>query len=368
MKALTLACFLGLSFLSSSSYAESMSPDRVRATHQYDPQNDRAVYGGYAYAVEKLRVGALTARTARAEDSEEARTLFARSLKENNGRAVFAADEGSISGFEVASSGKIAVRIVLDEKAEKIGTTGVLLQILDSSGRPVGSPIHDVQDFAWNPSGTQLAYCTGLPDDSRDDFQMTGTWLLDIESGKRTKAFEGGRHVAWANFDGNLYIYEAPTPTLREPRVWRYLVSSGALREAPYYGIDFSPSGNFYFRRKSPNYGRFDLFESRTNTSLLSSSKALAAFVPQVIGWLPDEDLLLFETWYYGENPRSPEEMPHSMLYDPHSDSVVDLGDVAIIGYDRTSRAIKWRSGHLEPQAVRDLIRGGTTVSPRVRR
>ena len=126
----------------------------------------------------------------------------------------------------------------------------------------------------------------------------------------------------------------------------------------PYNGIDFSPSGTFYFRRRSPNYGRFDLFESKTNVSLLSSSRVLPAFVPQAIGWLTDEDLLLFDTWYYG-GPGVAQEVPHSILYDPRSDTSTDLGEQALLGFDGTGTAVVWEKGRFDKVPNKQL-KGGT--------
>jgi hypothetical protein len=278
-----------------------------------------------------------------------------------NDQIVFRESDGFIVDFKPSWSGGLAVLTVLgDEGAWRKGdprAAKVVMRVLDPAGRPVGDAVNSVRDFEWNADGTHLAYCTGDPDLDRDDFDMTGTWVLDAATGETKKVLDGGRHVAWARFDSSLYILEVPTPTRAGTRTWRYDPSSGALAEVANKGIEFSPSGRFYFSASGPNYGEFDLFDSRTHESLLASAKVLRGLVPEPVGWLPGDDVLVFESWYYRE-PRVAQAVPHTFLYDARSDTVVDLGERAHLGFDRVGDEVSWKAGKFTKTPANVLRRG----------
>lgn len=356
---LTATIAAGLLLLGASMPGQNLRPDQVRQTHRIDPANDRAISGGLALATATVGGAAL--------GEPSARTLSWRGISAPTEGIVYREKSGLIVDFDVSSTGKIALLAAVTT-AWPDAKTKRLLRVVDSSGTQEAVEIVDAtRSFAWSPDGDLLAYCTGVPDLDRDDISSTGTWLLNLATGEVRKVWEKGRHVAWASFDKALYIYQVPEPGDPTPRVLRFDPTTGSISETSRKGIHFSTTGSFYFRSKSPNYGEFDLFDSKTDTSLLRSSKVLQQLIPQPIGWLPDQDLLVFETWHYGPDLRRPEETPRTMLYDSRSDTVVDLGDSAVLGFDRSLKTVRWRAGTLERRSTQELLREGTTVPARLR-
>lgn len=345
--------------LGASAAENSLRADLVRQTHDVDSANDRLIRGGLGLAT------ALAGGDAVREPS--AKALSWRALSSGAEGILYREPSGLVLAFDVSSQGAVAVLVAASE-SWPTSQTKLFLHIVDAKGKVTGNELADATgELAWSSDGTYLAYCTGRADVSRDDIASSGTWVLNVVTGDVRKVSDRGRHVAWNKSDGAFYIYSVPGPGETKEQVLRYDPPSGAVSETQRKGIYFSPSGSYYYRGKSQNFGSFDLFDSTSDASVLSKSKILSELVPQPVGWLPDEDLLLFETWYYGDNARRPEKAPHSMLFDPRSDTVVDLGDAAVLGYDRLQRAVRWRAGSLDQLSTRDLVRGGTTVPARAR-
>ena len=329
--------------------------DYVYSSNRYDGWGDRILFGGYSYA-SSLTTGLPT-------EAKEAKAIYSRSTSGNEpAQVVFRVRDGYIVDFAPSSSGRLAVLAVHvegnSEEPSAVRANKVALHVSDATGSPIVNRLEPVRDFKWDSSGTLLAYCTGDADGSIDDFRMNGTWVLDTRSGKSTKVLETGRHVAWADFDGNLYIRDVPPSVAGQPRTWRYDPRTGSVVEVPYKGIHFSPSGLYYFEKKSPNYGRFDLFESSSGRSLLASSTLLKGLVPEPVGWMPDGDVLILQSWYYGE-PGTSQPVAHTMLYDARSGQVVDLGEIAVLGFDRSRRVVKWERGAIMRTDVDELTHGG---------
>lgn len=353
-----LAIFVVVSIVLGASPAENaLRTDLVRQTHRVDSANDRVIRGGLRLATAFAGGGAF--------QEPSAKTLSWRALSTGAEGVLYREPSGLVLAFDVSSQGAVAVLVAASERWPT-SQTKLVLRIVDAKGKVTGHELADATgELAWSPDGTFLAYCTGRADVIRDDIASAGTWVLNVATGEVRKVSEKGRHVAWNKSDGELYIYSVPGPGEIREQVLRYDPASGTVAETPRKGIHFSPSGSYYYRGKSQNYGSFDLLDSTSDASMLATSKILRQLVPQPVGWLPDEDLLLFETWYYGDNARRPAKAPHSMLFDPRSDTVVDLGDAAVLGYDRLQRAVTWRAGSLDQHSTRDLVRGGTTVPAR---
>jgi hypothetical protein len=343
---------------SSRRVERNLKPSHVHASYRFDPQSDRVIYGGYGYAA------AITADSSalRTEESAEARALYARPLVGTRPEYVlFREKAGNIVRFEVSPSGRIAVLSVLWGSHEELSSRSpVVLRILDASGNPILPPVASVRDFVWDPAGRRIAYTTGDPDHSKDDYRMTGTWVLDVKTGDTNRVLDTGRHVAWAEFDGGLYILAVPDSVLEQPTVWRYDPETGIAEEVDSRGIHFSPSGHFNFKKTTTNAPGFGLYESTTHRALIAEpgasaeDGALSGLLPQIVRWLPDRDVLVFESSSY-EEPNA-DQRSHTMLYDPRSDVVIDLGETAIIGFDRAGQAVQWHRGTFERVSPEELL------------
>ena len=355
--AATAVALLGVSVAAAG---EGLRHDEVRLTHAADSENDRVIFGGLGLATATTR--------GKNVDHPAASTVSWRAVEDSREGVLYKASDGLILDFSVSPQGVVAVLVAKSDTWPRFDTPRAL-RVIDSSGRVITPDLADATgDLAWSGDGRYLAVCTGRADAERDDIDSSGTTVVDLGSGEVKKVSEEGRHVAWSASEESFYIYVVPGPGVTEEAVLRYDPATGMVSATERKGIHFSASGNYYFRNPSQNFGSFDLFESRSDTSLLATSAVLGDLVPQVIGWLADQDLLIFESWYYGENRRAAEKTPHTMVYDPSSDTVVDLGELAILGQGGPSKAVVWRSGTADQRPVAELMREGTTVSARPRR
>jgi hypothetical protein len=343
--------------LIAASPREEFRADQIRETHRYDSHGDRIVFGGFPFAAYLNRQGDTV-------DSDEARTLyFVPTSNHGDPRVLYRAPAGTIiNEFSPARSGQVAVVSVevgtSPEAHSNVKAARYSMKLLDADGSARGGEFENVRDFQWNPDGDLIAYCTGEAAPGKDDLILTGTWILDVKSGSTKRIFETGRHAAWARFDGGLYIYDVADPLVAEPRVLRYDPATGEIGQTGYKGIDFSSSGDFYFRRRTSKLGGVDIYRSDTNHSILKSSKALSGLVPQPIAWLEKDDLLLFETWYYGQRGVL-QAVPRTRIYDPSSDSVIDVGLGGLVGFDGSGRAVLLGQGAVERWTDRELRNGG---------
>lgn len=121
------------------------------------------------------------------------------------------------------------------------------LVILGTDGSVRGS-IPDVHRFAWDPEGGRIAYVNGI-EDEEGKLSSTGTWIYDIRTRESTQIHSGGRDVAWADWDGNVYISGALTSG--RFGVVRHDPATGITSETRREGIHFSPDGRYYFRQGS---------------------------------------------------------------------------------------------------------------------
>lgn len=166
------------------------------------------------------------------------------------------------------------------------GSEGTLLAISDASGEerfvrvdtPNGElseieskPLNDWKyDYRISPDGSKLAYCSGTMD----------LWLVEIESGKRSKIDKGGweihdyrwspdsRYIAYSNGQNDrsyLYVFDSETGE-------RHLVSRSQF---PTYSPAWDPEGRFLYCVSDRNFnayqhqGRGQFFFGHTATLML---------------------------------------------------------------------------------------------------
>jgi len=166
---------------------------------------------------------------------EDSRTLYLVSTT-GDGRRVIHRSTGNVNTFKAAPQGNLLAI------SEYVG--GPRMVILGTDGS-VRDSIPGVHKYAWNPEGARIAYVTGT--DSEEGLRSTGTWIYDVATRQSQKILDVGDDVAWAEWDGNIYIL-APTGAARNNGVLRFDPKSGQASETSHKGIHFSPDGQYYYR------------------------------------------------------------------------------------------------------------------------
>jgi hypothetical protein len=150
-----------------------------------------------------------------------------------------------------------------DEVAETFSFEDARLLILSFDGVLRGS-ISGVRRYAWDPDGRRIAYVSGTYAEGAG-FSTTGTWIYDIETAEAMRIHSGGVDVQWANWDGNIYIYDPANADDPEINVLRFETSTKQLVATPHQGIYFAPDGKRYYRQGSEG-SALAVFETETDT------------------------------------------------------------------------------------------------------
>lgn len=174
---------------------------------------------------------------ANSSDPAVSRTLYVERIGGGE-RRVLKQFAGVINHFNASpNGGMVAVNEVVHESSV------VVILGMDGSVRGV---IPDVHRFAWDPKGERIAYVNGI-ENEESELNSTGTWIYDIRTRESTRIHSGGREVAWADWDGNVYI--SGNLTSGRYGVVKHDPATGVTAETSREGIHFSPDGKYYFRQ-----------------------------------------------------------------------------------------------------------------------
>jgi hypothetical protein len=212
------------------------------------------------------------------------------------------------------------------------------LVVLNVDGTVVDT-IVGVRHFAWDPTGTHIAYLTGTYFEGGRGFIPTGTWTYDLSAKRAERVHSGGVDVQWAGWDGNIYILD---PSSQDPSVWRYDPRARALASTARKGIHFSPDGTYYYAQGHEGT-ELRVFRSEDDSpvDLVNSGDRTRSW-GQARGWLDGKTLIV-----PGRQSQS--------------------GDYL---YDIETRATQQSTGTVIPLRSRNsrlLVQEGTTVAQRAR-
>ena len=142
----------------------------------------------------------------------------------------------------------------------------------------VFSGLTGVNDLVWDLDGEKITYIEGNAD---PDYTLGKKVIsLDISTGRKNlilpespdKVFE---NLAWASFDGNLYL--EITVKLKHGRhrgVFRFDFEKKEEIPTPYFGLNFSPNGKYYFV-ESEEGSTARLFLRETNEEIKLEDKGI---------------------------------------------------------------------------------------------
>jgi hypothetical protein len=192
----------------------------------------------------------------------------------------------------------------------------------------------------------------------RDVFRSDGTWLFKPDQGSLERVLLGGWQVAWAEFDGALYVLDRVEWNSNGDRVVRFDPRTGKVEHTGFKGIYFSPSGAYYFRPLLDAGGPADIFETSTSRSLRAEWPELARLVPQFVGWAPEEDLALCVSRF--DETTGAKRSARTVLINPDKREVSSIGDASFVGSDG-EKLVLYRSDRVLKKAVSDLQAAGRT-------
>jgi hypothetical protein len=219
----------------------------------YVADRDVMVYGGSHY-------------WNRSQNPVDAQTLYAERFGTQT-RSTLYRGEGVLSDIKASPKGSLVgvlERIwqenVSPDRAtyvdRRVGERGELqefyyfeestLNILNLDG-VIQDTIKGVRRFAWDPSGTSIAYITGDHHEGGVGFATTGTWMYDLASKQARRIHPGGIAVEWATWDGKVYIYDPFNEAMPETRVFRFDPVGEQLVPTAHKGIGFSADGRYYY-------------------------------------------------------------------------------------------------------------------------
>jgi hypothetical protein len=201
--------------------------------------------------------------------------------------------------------------------------------------------ISDVRRYAWGPRGRTLAYVTGSYDEDGIGFRTTGTWVYDLASRESKRIYDAGVDLQWAQWDGNVYVYDPFDGERPDVRVLRFDPETDQLTTSTHRGIRFSPNGRYYYEGGGSE-ALLRVFETATEAevgidlSIPSADRPRAATA--AAGWLDDSVLIL------------PSPLP---------------GDKGDFLYDIETGALQYATGAVVSRVApgaRVLLQQGTTV------
>lgn len=156
------------------------------------------------------------------------------------------------------------------------------LTVLDSMGTAVRRSARQVHRYAWCCGASRVAFIFGDAREGGPGFSPRGVAMMDVATGAEV-AIAGVEYpvdLRWAAFDSSVYIKNAG-----RVRVYRFHVPSGALTQAPYRDVEFSPAGRFYLHLGDEGDPKLRLYERSGNREVvLIDSTTLTALG----GWRTD--------------------------------------------------------------------------------
>ncbi|MGH7288708.1 MAG: hypothetical protein ACREI8_11890 [Myxococcota bacterium] len=323
---------LGVFLLATPGFAQEARErwlSQEQNTYVFNPTNDSVLFGGVPNA------GRL--------DPVESRRLYERDVATGQERLVYEAPSGLMTRYLPSPDGtRIAVLVHADGH--------YYFRVLAASGR-VLSEVADVQDIAWERSGKYLAVTRGVWD-NRDVFRSHGTWLLEPDSESLKKVFSGGWYVAWAQFDGALYVLDRVEWNSLGDRVIRIDPGTWNVEETAFKGIYFSPSGRYYVRPLVDAGAPADIFETATNRSLRDEWPELGRLFMHFVGWAPGEDVAVCVSRF--DEVTSEKRPERTLLITPAARELTDAGERGFIG-SQGDKLVMHRRGTSEKKTVAEL-------------
>jgi hypothetical protein len=253
-------------------------------------------------------------------------------------RTVFAVPEGEIFSFAAApKAGLLAVRERLWVPKESGQTERALLHIVARDGS-ILETIEQGRRWSWRASGTDLAVMTGEYQSSNDEPLSTGIWWYTVGTRKLVKISSTGTYVNWAAFDDNIYIWD--TAAEGGATVSRYNVRTGASERTSHHSIYFSPTGKYYYKPGGVIAGEADIYLRNNDSSIFRHSRALADVDGfDVEGWAPGVDVVMLDV------VRRSDKSTARLLYDPASDSAVEIVREGVVGWGRSGQELIYDDG-----------------------
>ncbi len=313
----------------------------------YVPSQNALVFGGSRYWEQT-------------QNLEDLHTLYVEQVGSNQ-RKVVLHSEGVFSDIQAAPQGDLfgVLERMWEENVTKdratyidrrIDETGNLketyyfesskLIILGLDGATRGI-VDGVRRFSWAPTAHRIAYITGDYSDDGVGFKTTGTWIYDVSAKQSTPIFSGGVDVQWAQWDGNVYIYDSSSKESAKSPVLRFDGVADKLISTSHHGIHFSPDGKYYYSagNEGADVKVFDTTNDLQVPINLSSPSDPSRIAYSAEGWLSPETLIV------------PSPLPG------------DLGDYL---YEIGSGRVRHSTGAVVPKEVQNsgvlVIQGGSVV------
>lgn len=294
-------------------------PDKAHHVYVFDRNHDRVLFGGLAYTgFEKNST----------LDDPDAHTLYERELTANTARKIIAFSDLLVAAYAASPDGHhVAIRTSVDN-----GPDTMALHIVNRGGHEIAR-IPFVWDIAWSPDGHQLAYVTGPKVGDAEDPRPASVWIYDLRSRTSQKVYDGGRYLAWADFDRALYILQY---TATGQHVWKIDPVTQKPIPTSMASIYFSPTGMYYYHPgvSIANQGPFEVYDVPTNTPQFAPAVLTTRFPwgTEPIGWVDSGgNQLLFLTWSHPVTGKL-DERPHTMLFDLDRNVIVEVATEGVVG------------------------------------
>jgi hypothetical protein len=100
----------------------------------------------------------------------------------------------------------------------------------------------DVRRYAWL-GDSRIAFVSGVYTETEKEFEVTGAGILDLRTGSVDSLPGRPRELAWASFDGALYL---AYPVGLSFRIDRYDPSTRSVTPTGHKGLRFSEDGQYY--------------------------------------------------------------------------------------------------------------------------
>lgn len=185
------------------------------------------------------------------------------------------------------------------ELVEDYHLIGSTLRVLNLDGDMLAS-ISDVQAYSWGPNGHQIAYITGTEYEGGFGFLSTGAWIYNVATQKTVSIYPSGYDIQWANWDGNIYIYDPFNEEFSGTPVFEFDTAMQRLTATSHRGIYFSPDGRYYFAQGYEG-SSLRVFETDTEDEIdvdllfYSPDRSQTREAFTAAGW-SDEDSLIIPT------------------------------------------------------------------------
>lgn len=319
------------------------------------------VAAGAVYAIAPLLGQGDRVFTVLHAPSGEPATLVAHDLAMGESKEFYRA-QGRVFDFSASpTKGLVAVADqVMNASSEEPASSShhrdvsenVVLRILTSTG-DVMDEIPRGRSFAWSPEGHQLAYVVGDYVDLYAPLANQAAWIWDSNTRARTLIAHDVGHLAWAKFDGNLYLWKTRFGGATD--VLRYNTGSSRLEPTSHRSIYFSPSGRYYYHPGGGLGLRENVYRTSDDEPLKPSKvlSSLSGFRPR--GWAPDADLLLMPA---GRRVASLGRSKSAVLiFDPEHDTATEVRVSELLGWGRTSSELLVRTdaGGIQRQSVESV-------------